>query len=79
MLINNAVYLQGQSPESMTDAEWEKGIDGTLNSVFRCIRGIIPFYKKNGGGKIINVSSMYGVVSPDFDVYNLSVALTSPA
>ncbi len=78
VIINNAVYLQGQSPESMTDAEWEKGIDGTLNSVFRCIRGIIPFFKKNGGGKIINVSSMYGVVSPDFDVYNEFPAFLNP-
>lgn len=78
VLINNAVYLQGQSPETMTDAEWEKGIDGTLNSVFRCIREIIPFFKKNKSGKIINVSSMYGMVSPDFEVYNEFPAFLNP-
>ncbi|WP_343616079.1 SDR family oxidoreductase [Flavobacterium sp.] len=69
-LINNAFYLKGQSPESMTDEDWTIGIDGTLNTVFRCIREIIPYFKKNNGGKIINVSSMYGIVAPQFEVYN---------
>lgn len=70
VLINNAFYSRGNSPEKMTDDDWEFGIDGSLNSVFRCIRGIIPFFKKQEGGKIINVSSMYGVVAPQFDVYD---------
>ena len=70
VLINNAFYLTGQSPESMTDKEWESGIDGCLNSVFRCIRAIIPVFRKNMSGKIINVSSMYGIVAPHFEVYN---------
>lgn len=70
VLINNAFYSRGNSPEKMTDDDWEFGIDGSLNSVFRCIRGIIPYFKKQVGGKIINVSSMYGVVAPQFEVYD---------
>jgi len=70
VLINNAVYLKGQSPELMTDDEWNTGIDGTLNSVFKCIREVLPFMKKQGNGKIINVSSMYGMVAPQFEIYN---------
>ncbi len=70
VLINNAVYLKGQSPEKMSDDDWQIGIDGTLNSVFRCIREVIPYFKKNNAGKIINVSSMYGVVAPQFEVYD---------
>ncbi|WP_417444253.1 SDR family oxidoreductase [Joostella sp.] len=69
VLINNAFYSMGQSPEQMTDEEWKVGIDGTLSSVFRCIREITPYFKEKKNGKIINVSSMYGMVSPDFDVY----------
>ncbi|SDR69580.1 SDR family oxidoreductase [Gramella sp. MAR_2010_147] len=69
VLINNAFYLSGQSPETMNDDEWSYGIDGTLNSVFKCTREIIPFFKFTGDGKIINVSSMYGVIAPDFEVY----------
>lgn len=69
VLINNAFYSKGQSPEKMTDEDWQYGIDGSLNSIFRCIRSIIPYFKASGEGKIINVSSMYGMVAPQFDVY----------
>lgn len=70
VLINNAFYSKGQSPEFMTDEEWAYGIDGSLNSVFRCIREVVPYFKSRGAGKIINVSSMYGIVAPQFEVYD---------
>ena len=69
VLINNAFYSKGQHPEKITDEEWAYGIDGSLNSVYRCIREIIPHFKAQNSGKIINVSSMYGLVSPDFKIY----------
>ncbi|MEK6780165.1 MAG: SDR family oxidoreductase [Bacteroidota bacterium] len=69
VLINNAFYISGQDPENMTDEEWFMGIDGTLSSTFRCIREIIPYFKKQSSGKIINVSSIYGIASPDFTIY----------
>lgn len=78
VVINNAFYTKGQSPEEMTDDEWNLGIDGVLSSVFRSIREIIPFYKTQGFGKIINVSSMYGVVAPDFTVYEDSPEYLNP-
>jgi len=68
VLINNAFYSRGDLPEVLNDNDWSLGIDGTLSSVFRCIREVIPFMDKNEGS-IINVSSMYGVLSPDFKVY----------
>ncbi len=78
VLINNAFYSKGQSPEAMSDEDFALGIDGTLSNVFRCIKGIIPCFKKNGSGKIINVSSMYGMVSPDFAVYDNFPAYLNP-
>lgn len=69
VLINNAYYMKGQDPYEMTDNEWSTGVDGTLSSVFRCIREVIPYLEKNSSSKIINVSSMYGVVAPHFSVY----------
>jgi len=69
ILVNNAKYLKTNSPEKMTDEEWNYGIDGTLNSVSRCIREAIPYMKKAKKGNIINISSMYGIVSSDPRVY----------
>ena len=78
VLINNAFYSKGQSPETMTDEEFSFGIDGTLSSVFRSIRSVIPFFKIAGKGKIINVSSMYGVVAPQFEIYDDFPAYLNP-
>lgn len=78
VVINNAFYSEGQSPETMTDYEWDYCIDGTLSSVFRSIKAIIPYYKKAQQGKIINVSSMYGVVAPQFEIYDEFPAFLNP-
>jgi gluconate 5-dehydrogenase len=77
ILVNNAFYSRGNDPEQMSDEDWSFGIDGNLNSVYRCIREIIPYLKENGG-RIINVSSMYGVVSPDFSIYEQSPGSLNP-
>lgn len=78
VLINNAFYLEGQSPENMTDEEWEIGIEGVLGSVFKSIREIIPFFKTQRYGNIVNVSSMYGLVAPHFEVYEQSPSFLNP-
>ena len=70
ILVNNAVYLQGSDdPTEMSLSDWDYGIDGTLNSVFRCIKPVVPYMKRARKGSIINISSMYGIVSPDFSIY----------
>jgi len=83
VLINNAFYLgdyykKKQSPLSITDEEWDTGIDGTLNSVFRCIRESVPFIEESGAPRIINISSFFGVVAPDFTVYDEYKELLNP-
>jgi NAD(P)-dependent dehydrogenase (short-subunit alcohol dehydrogenase family) len=69
VIVNNAVYLHGQTPLEISDEDWQYSIDGTLNSVYRCIREVVPYFLKNQMGKIVNISSMYGMVSPDFQMY----------
>jgi NAD(P)-dependent dehydrogenase (short-subunit alcohol dehydrogenase family) len=78
VLINNAYYMRGQSPETMSDEDFNYGVDGTLNCVFRAIKAIIPYFKKNKGGKIVNLSSMYGIVAPQFEVYDETPQFLNP-
>lgn len=78
ILINNAFYSKGSNPETITDLEWNFAIDGTLNSVYRCIREIIPHFKNSNSGRIINVASMYGIVSPEFSIYEETGAPYNP-
>ncbi len=63
-----AGYGKGSQIEFMEDEVWQKGVDGAVGTVFRCTREIIP-YMKESGGSIINIASMYGVVSPDPRIY----------
>jgi 3-oxoacyl-[acyl-carrier protein] reductase len=49
------------SIEQIDDKEWDKVIDLNLNSAFYCTRAVFPFMKKNGFGRIINISSGAGL------------------
>jgi len=69
-LINNAFYGKGGGALNTEDDNFLAMLDGTLNSVYRCSREVIPYFLKQGQGNIINVSSMYGLVSPEFSLYN---------
>jgi NAD(P)-dependent dehydrogenase (short-subunit alcohol dehydrogenase family) len=78
VLLNGATYGAGYGPAgtigSMSDEDWSKGLDGAAGTVFRCTREVIPYFEENGGGSIINIASMYGMVSPDSRIYGDSGA-----
>lgn len=67
VVINNAHSAQGNSQLEMADKDWEFTLDGVLGSVHRSVKAAVHVMQKQGGGKIINISSMYGHVSPNFD------------
>ncbi|CAL2060672.1 SDR family oxidoreductase [Tenacibaculum sp. 190524A05c] len=69
VLINNAYFGSHNSPEKMTEDQWRIGMDGGVNQFFDCIKASIPHLKEVDNGKIINISSMYGVVVPDLNIY----------
>ena len=70
VLINNAYYMgTSQKLEDYTTDDWNKGIDGTLNSVFRVTQAVLPYMLQQKSGNIINIASMYGIVSSDMSIY----------
>jgi NAD(P)-dependent dehydrogenase (short-subunit alcohol dehydrogenase family) len=78
-LINNANYTKIDAhPLGLSDESWTYTVDGVLNSVYRCIREVTPYMKKSGGGSIVNISSMYGFISPDFSIYSGNPEMTNP-
>jgi len=79
VIINNAFYLEPfKSVDKVEDFSFGKGIEGVLNSVHKCIKCIIPIFKDQNFGKIINISSMYGVIAPDFKIYKGVENFTNP-
>ena len=69
VLINNSVYGCSKALENYTCEEWARGIDGTINGVFRVTQTCLRQMLKQNFGNIINIASMYGVVAPDMSIY----------
>jgi len=61
ILINNAVVRHLGSIEHFGTAEWNEAIAVNLSAAFHTIRLTVPSMKRNGWGRIINVSSIYGL------------------
>lgn len=70
ILVNNAFYKKGREIHTIEEDDWQFTIDGTINSVYRCTKTVLPYMINQKYGKIINLGSMYGVVSPDFSIYD---------
>lgn len=66
-LINNAFGARGQSPFDMSRDDFNYTLNGSLSAVFDAIKLAIPHLRE--GASIVNVSSMYGMVAPDFNAY----------
>lgn len=79
VVINNAAYSVTGFFETLTEEEWKRAIDGTINGVFRVCSAVIPHMVKAGQGNIINIASMYGLVSPDPNLYQGEVRFNNPA
>ncbi|WP_370942843.1 SDR family oxidoreductase [Amycolatopsis sp. cg5] len=61
VLINNAGLGGSKSIADMTDDEWSRVIDVTLNGTFRATRAAVrKFIEQGGGGAIVNNASVIG-------------------
>lgn len=65
ILVNCAGSSKDAGVLEMTDEEWDFTIDTDLSSVFKMTREFANIMKKNNYGRIINISSMYGLVGND--------------
>ena len=62
ILINCAGASKNNDVLNMTDTEWEFTINTDLSSVFKVTRAFANIMKEKKYGRIINISSMYGLV-----------------
>lgn len=69
VLVNNAYFGVTKEFSHYTQEDWHKSLDGTVVSIDMTTQAVIPYMTKNHSGRIINISSMYGMVSPNPDVY----------
>lgn len=62
ILVNNAVVRCAAPVEDFPIEAWDEGIAVNLSAAFHCIRMALPGMKARGWGRIINVSSIYGLI-----------------
>jgi len=77
-LVNNAAFTVSKKFEELTTEDLKKGIEGTLVSTFSVIKAVYPYMKNTTGASIVNISSMYGIVSPDFRIYENAKQFLNP-
>lgn len=65
VVINNASFSKPGKVETMSSDDFRAGIDGTVNSVFKVTHHALKHMLTQRHGNFINISSMYGVVSPN--------------
>jgi 3-hydroxybutyrate dehydrogenase len=61
IVVNNAVVRHTAPVEAFGTAEWDAGLAVNLSAAFHTIRLSVPGMKRRGWGRIINVSSIYGL------------------
>ncbi len=71
VLINNASFSPYKNFEYRDYNEFKKTIDINLYAPFIMMKNYFKYYrkKKNKFGNIINIASIYGILSPDFKIY----------
>jgi len=81
VLVNNAA---AKSPHFMSDLDalpledWEKVLRVNLTAPFLCVKAAIPLMRGTGRASIVNIASIYGVVSPDPRIYEGTAIQTPP-
>ncbi len=61
--VNNAGIAGVDKPtHELTEQEWDAVMNINVKGVFFCTKHSVPYMLKNGGGSIINLSSIYGLV-----------------
>jgi NAD(P)-dependent dehydrogenase (short-subunit alcohol dehydrogenase family) len=75
ILVNNAGIFFAADFEALTEEQWDRILDTNLKSQFLCCQTAAPIMKRRGRGRIINISSLGGLLPwPAYTHYCVSKA-----
>lgn len=75
ILVNNAGIFFAAKFEDLTEAQWDEILNANLKSQFLCAQAAAPLMKRQGRGRIINISSLGGLLAwPGYTHYCVSKA-----
>ena len=62
ILVNNAGVVHRDSLLETSEATWDRVVGVTMKGAFLCIQALYPHMRERGYGKIVNVSSISGII-----------------
>lgn len=65
ILLSSAGIAMRLPVADLPEEDWHRCLNVNLTGVYLCAKAAIPAMQKNGGGSIINMSSIYGLVGGD--------------
>ncbi|MGH9735863.1 MAG: SDR family NAD(P)-dependent oxidoreductase [Candidatus Acidiferrales bacterium] len=75
ILVNNAAIFFSAKFQDLTEEQWDRIMNANLKSQFLCCQAAAPIMKRQGKGRIINLSSLGGILAwPAFTHYCVSKA-----
>lgn len=83
VLVNNAYHGKGGTLEASSNEDFSSAYQIAVTSAAGLIRAALPLLRvagsqESGSASIINVASMYGMVSPDPRVYDTAASTNPP-
>lgn len=69
VLVNNAGIAQQKLFSDITMQDYDRMFDCNVKSVFNCCQCALPYMIHNKNGRIINISSMWGIVGASCEVH----------
>lgn len=69
VLVNNAGIAQQKLFTDITVQDYDRMFDCNVKSVFNCCQCALPYMIHNKNGRIINISSMWGIVGASCEVH----------
>jgi len=69
ILVNNAGIAQQKLFTDITDEDWDSMMDVHVKGIYYCCQCVLPYMIKNKQGKIINISSIWGMTGASCEVH----------
>lgn len=70
IIVNNAVSMTPAPFDALEPSAFEATYKSCVTAAFEIVRAARPALKASGNASVINIASMYGVVSPDPRIYD---------
>lgn len=85
ILVNNAAFVGASDLtgwavpfEQQTVETWRRALEVNLTAVFDLCQGLTPLLRQSPGANIVNVASIYGMLAPDWRLYE-ATNMSNPA